>query len=164
MGEYDTENITCPISVNPSALKDKELLLHTRKTSIVCGRVFFTVLTLTYFVCLFTNDWQVGVIGIIPFGICAIYCWCSDWIEAYVTIDGISTKPPIETFIRSRKRLIPWSEIASCKIITIHSKYGEFARRYPVLKDSQGKFVFDGVRSYACQEDLDQLIEVLKAT
>ena len=166
MGSHDAENIDCPITSN-SGLNEKEFPLRTRKSVVVCLRSSYLAVTLGCLVCLLTTWWQVGFAGIILFGIPTIFCWRSDWIGFYVYNDGISPQSCVDSCIRQtdfHKRIVPWSEVASCQIVTVHNKYGKFVRRYLVLKDSQGKFVFDGSCSFACQEDLDRLINFIRGT
>jgi len=164
MRKYDIETISC---LEAGKTCDEKHELRARKSVIVYARLIISVIVLVCVAGLFTSYWAIAIIEIIPSGIIAIYCWCSDWIEVYVSAEGVSDKSPFESLIyrnRCRKEYVSWQEITKCEIVTLHNTYGKFIRRYPVLKDTNGRFVFNGSSSKASQEDLDRLIYFIRGT
>ncbi len=156
MGRQSIEIIERSGVCDRSALIRGEVQVGTRKSFVRSMRFFYSTITLVYVASLFAPFWPIGIVGILMFGTGAIYCWRSDWIVAQANAEGITATD------RNRKRFVAWSEIASCDVVTVHSMYGKFVSRYPVLKDAQGKSVFSTTFSYASQEDKDRLIEFIR--
>lgn len=157
MRRQSIEVIERPAVGNCPASMCEEVQIGTRKSHVHAERFSFSIITAVYAACLFAPFWPVGIFGVIFFGTGAIYAWRSDWTVAHANADGITATHGY------RKRFVPWSEIERCDVVTVHSMYGKFVSRYPVLRDAQGRSVFTTSFSYASQEDRDRLIEFIRA-
>jgi hypothetical protein len=164
IGLREIESVSCSHAGKSAAFKDNKIEVSTRKPVVIFCRFFSIVILLVYVACLLEPFWFFSIVGIPLFGFLAVTSWRSDWIEASANAEGIEIKTVFGTFSADlgRKKFVPWSEITSCEAVTTHNVYGKFIRRYPVLKDAKGKFVFNGSRSKASQEDLDRLINFIR--
>jgi hypothetical protein len=164
MGHREIESIICSEAGKSPAFQDHGIEVSPRKSLILFSRVCSIVPLVMYIACLFEPFWYFGVVGIPLFGFAAVVIWRSDGIEARANAEGIEVKTVNGTFSADwgRKRFVRWPEVTSCEIITLHNVYGKFIRRYPVLKDVEGRFVFNGSSSKASPEDLDRLINFIQ--
>jgi len=166
IGPREIESISCSKAGKSSALRDKVIEVSAPKSQILFYRVVSIVPLMIFVACLFEPFWYFAIVGIPLFGFIAVVSWRSDWIEATANGEGVQVKTVFGTFSADwgREKFVPWSEIVSCEVITLHNVYEKFIRRYPVLKDAEGRFVFNGSSSKASQEDLDRLINFIRGT
>jgi hypothetical protein len=164
IGHREIASISCFEAGKSSALRDTEFEVSAPKSQILFNRVVSTVPLVIFVACLFEPFWYFAIVGVPLFGFVAVNSWRSNWVEVSANVEGIQVKTIFGTFSADwgRKKFILWSEIASCEVVTTHNVYGKFIRRYPVLKDAEGRFVFNGSSSKASQEDLDRLINFIQ--
>jgi hypothetical protein len=62
-----------------------------------------------------------------------------------------------------RQKLVPWSDIASCEIITLYDPWGEATLAAPVLKDIQGRKLVARYFPNVAKPDQERLIKFIKA-
>ena len=166
IGHREIESISCSDAGKIPASRDKVIEVSASKSQILFYRVAAIVPLVIFVACLFEPFWYFAIVGVPLFGFVAVASWRSDCIEAKANVEGIQIKTVFGTFSADwgLEKFVPWSEIVSCEVVTTHNVYGKFIRRYPVLKDAESRFVFNGSSSKASQEDLDCLINFIRGT
>jgi hypothetical protein len=97
------------------------------------------------------------------FGLGAGYClYEARWgrPQAWADATGITGYP---VGFHSRRRLIPWSDVATCEIETYHDTFGKPVIVRPILKDWNGQALLTLNLLYTKMEDQERLVKFIKA-
>jgi hypothetical protein len=85
-----------------------------------------------------------------------------DWKtpQARADSDGITGYPSTRAW---RRKFVPWSEVMTCEIQTVHNTFGKPVFLLPILKGRNGETLMRLNMMYVKLEDQERIVKYIKA-